>query len=129
VKTTGGKGLHVVIPVAPEQEWPAVKEFCHQFVLAMEKANPSLYLTRMTKAARTGKIYLDYLRNERGATAVAPWSPRARPNVGVAVPLNWAELKLPERPVFTIGNFAEWRSRLKKDPWAKLPATHQTLPR
>jgi bifunctional non-homologous end joining protein LigD len=127
LKTTGGKGLHVVIPIKPQQEWPAVKEFCHRFVLAMEQSNPALYLTKMTKAARTGKIYLDYLRNERGATAVAAWSPRARPNVGVAVPLNWSELKLPERPIFNIANFAEWRTRLKKDPWAKLPATHQKL--
>ena len=81
----------------------------------------------MSKAARTGKIYLDYLRNERGATAVAPWSPRARPNVGVAVPLNWSELKLPERPIFNIANFEEWRPRLKKDPWAKLPDTRQSI--
>ncbi len=127
LKTTGGKGLHVVIPIEPELEWPAVKDFCHSFVLAMEKANPALYLTRMTKAARTGKIYLDYLRNERGATAVAPWSPRARPNAGVAVPLNWNELKLPERPVFTIANFADWRARLKKDPWAKLFVMKQSI--
>jgi bifunctional non-homologous end joining protein LigD len=81
----------------------------------------------MTKAARAGKIYLDYLRNERGATAVAPWSPRARPNAGVAVPLNWSELKLLERPVFNIGNFEEWRDRLKKDPWTKLPAVRQRI--
>jgi bifunctional non-homologous end joining protein LigD len=127
LKTTGGKGLHVVIPIEPELEWPAVKDFCHSFVLAMEKAKPGLYLTKMTKAARTGKIYLDYLRNERGATAVAPWSPRARPNAGVAVPLSWSELKLPKRPIFTIGNFAEWRSRLKKDPWAKLFVMKQSI--
>ena len=120
LKTTGGKGLHVVVPITPELEWPEVKEFCHKFVQDMERARPALYLTKMAKAARTGKIYLDYLRNERGATAVAPWSPRARPNVGVAVPLNWTELKLPDRPIFNIANFEGWRSRLKKDPWAKM---------
>jgi len=129
LKTTGGKGLHVVIPIAPELEWPAVKAFCRAFALRMEASNPALYLTKMTKAARTGKIFLDYLRNERGATAVAPWSPRARPNVHVAVPLNWAELSLPARPVFRIANFEEWRSRLKKDPWSKLPGVTQTLPK
>jgi bifunctional non-homologous end joining protein LigD len=127
LKTTGGKGLHVVIPVVPELEWPAIKTLCHNFVLAMERANPNLYLTKMTKAARTGKIYLDYLRNERGATAVAPWSPRARANVGVAVPLSWPELKLLERPIFNIGNFAEWRARLKKDPWAKMGEVRQQI--
>jgi bifunctional non-homologous end joining protein LigD len=127
LKTTGGKGLHVVIPIEPEQEWPAIKQFCHKFVLALEQENPKLYLTKMTKAARTGKIYLDYLRNERGSTAVAPWSPRARPGAGVAVPLEWSELKLAKRPIFNIGNFVEWRSRLKKDPWAKLLTTRQHL--
>lgn len=128
LKTTGGKGLHVVVPIEAEQEWPAVKAFCHNFALAMEKANPRLYLTAITKAARTGKIFLDYLRNDRGATAVAPWSPRARPNCGVAVPLAWSELKLADRPVFTIGNFSEWRGRLKNDPWASLDQKRQKLP-
>jgi bifunctional non-homologous end joining protein LigD len=127
LKTTGGKGLHVVVPVTPQHEWPEIKTFCHAFVVQVERSNPRLYLTTMSKAARSGKIYLDYLRNERGATAVAPWSPRARPNVGVAVPLNWSELKLPDRPVFAVGNFEEWRGRLKKDPWAKLLAAHQKL--
>jgi bifunctional non-homologous end joining protein LigD len=129
LKITGGKGLHVAVPIEPELEWPQVKAFCHEFVSRMEKANPALYLTKMTKAARTGKIYLDYLRNERGATAVAPWSPRARPSVGVAVPLHWNELKQPERPMFHVGNFEEWRDRLNKDPWAKLASTAQSLTR
>ena len=92
VKTTGGKGLHVVAPIEPDHEWPAVKEFAHRFVLAMEKDNPKLYLTKMTKAARVGKIYLDYLRNERGATSVAPYSPRARAGMPVSLPLSWSEL-------------------------------------
>jgi bifunctional non-homologous end joining protein LigD len=72
LKTTGGKGLHVVIPIAPQLAWPEIKLWCHGFVKLMERDNPSLYLSKMTKAARKGKIYLDYLRNERGATAVAP---------------------------------------------------------
>ena len=93
----------------------------------MERANPKLYLTNMSKAARPGKIYLDYLRNERGATAVAPYSPRARENVGVAVPLAWSELKLPERLDFRIANFADWRARLKKDPWGKMLTIKQSI--
>ncbi len=127
LKTTGGKGLHLVVPIAPEMEWPQVKDFCHGFVSQMERANPRLYLTKMTKAARTGKIYLDYLRNERGATAVAPYSPRARANVGVAVPLEWSELKLLERPDYRVGNFSDWSARLKKDPWAKLLTSKQRV--
>ena len=81
----------------------------------------------MTKAARIGKIYLDYLRNERGATAVAPYSPRARANVGVAMPLAWSELKAEERPVFTVGEFGEWRGRLKKDVWGKMAGAKQRV--
>jgi bifunctional non-homologous end joining protein LigD len=126
VKTTGGKGLHVVIPVTPEQQWPAIKKWAHQFVLGMERDNPRLYLTTMTKAARAGKIYLDYLRNERGATAVAPYSPRARERAPVSVPLAWSELKSP-RPDFGVSNFHEWSHRLKKDVWAGLLKSTQTL--
>ena len=129
VKTTGGKGLHVVIPVKPEQEWPAIKEWAHQFVLAMERDNPRLYLTKMTKAARVGKIYLDYLRNERGATAVASYSPRARKGAPVSVPLGWSELKAEARPRFTVANFESWGGRLKKDVWADLLKVKQSLPK
>jgi bifunctional non-homologous end joining protein LigD len=120
VKTTGGKGLHVVVPILPDMEWPAAKEFCRQFVLGMEKDSPKLYLTKMTKAARVGKIYLDYLRNERGATAVAPYSSRARAGLGVAMPLEWPELQNKQRPVYRVGEFAGWRERLREDPWAKM---------
>ncbi len=127
LKTTGGKGLHVVVPVAPEMEWPMVKEFAHAFVLLMERARPALYLTKMTKSARAGKIYLDYLRNERGATAVAPYSPRARAGMGVSMPLAWSELKLPQRPVFRVADFAEWKARLKKDPWKEIHSLRQSV--
>jgi bifunctional non-homologous end joining protein LigD len=127
LKTTGGKGLHVVLPIEPALDWATVKEFAHRLVLAMEKPNPALYLTKMTKAARVGKIYLDYLRNERGATAVAPYSPRARAGGPVSMPLAWADLKLAERPVFRVAEFAEWRGRLKTDPWKALPGLKQAI--
>jgi bifunctional non-homologous end joining protein LigD len=127
LKTTGGKGLHVVVPIAPKLEWPAAKEFAHGVVNAMERENPSLYLTKMTKAARKGKIYLDYLRNERGATAVAPFSPRARIGGPVSLPLKWADLNLAERPVFSVATFAEWKARLKTDPWKTMVAMKQRI--
>lgn len=127
VKTTGGKGLHVVAPIAPELEWPGIKSFAHGIALAMEKANPALYLTKMTKAARKGKIYLDYLRNERGATSIAPYSPRARAGGPVAMPLSWEELKLETRPVFRVADFADWRGRLKSDPWKQMAALKQRV--
>ena len=127
LKTTGGKGLHVVIPIEPTLTWPAAKDFAHRFVLAMEKANPRLYLTKMTKAARTGRIYLDYLRNERGATAVAAYSPRARAGAAVSMPLAWSELDAATRPTFRVADFADWRARLGKDPWKAIATTRQTI--
>jgi bifunctional non-homologous end joining protein LigD len=127
LKTTGGKGLHIVVPIEPELEWPAIKEFAHAFVSEIEKAHPDLYLTKMTKSARKGKIYLDYLRNDRGATSVAAYSPRARAGAPVSMPLTWAELKLTERPVFRVTEFAEWKDRLKKDPWKGLGDVRQRV--
>lgn len=127
LKTTGGKGLHIVVPVQPEHDWNTIKTFAHHFVLGMEKASPRLYLSKMTKAARTGKIYLDYLRNERGATSVAPYSPRSRSGCPVSMPLAWSELKSSERPRFHVFDFEHWRSRLRKDPWKDLAAKKQSL--
>jgi bifunctional non-homologous end joining protein LigD len=128
LKTTGGHGLHVVVPIRATNSWPAVKEFAHNLVLAMEKDAPDLYLTRMTKAARKGKIYLDYLRNERGATSIAPYSPRARSGVPVALPLKWEELKMKDRPVFPLTEFSRWKKRLQNDPWSGMGQVKQSLP-
>ena len=127
VKSTGGKGLHVVVPITPEHPWADVKQFAHRFVLTLEKDAPSLFLTKMTKTARTGKIYLDYLRNERGATAVAPFSPRARAGLPVAMPLGWNELKATEHPRFLVTEFSRWRARLARNPWKDLPKLEQKL--
>ncbi len=127
LKTTGGKGLHIVAPITPEHDFATVKELAHRFVLAMERAHPRLYLTKMTKAARIGKIYLDYLRNERGATAVAPFSPRARPGVTASVTLDWKELSLAEPPRFAVSEFASWQDRLRRHPWKQMNALEQHL--
>ncbi len=127
LKTTGGKGLHVVIPIEAKLDWSKVKQFAHDFALAMEQQRPKLYLTKMSKAARKDRIFIDYLRNERGSTAIAPYSPRARAGASVAVPLNWADLKLPKRPVFQVTDFDEWKSRLARDPWKSFLTMHQGL--
>ncbi|MFP5227219.1 MAG: DNA ligase D [Acidobacteriota bacterium] len=127
VKSTGGKGIHVVAPIDPQHEWPAIKEFSHDFVLMMERAHSELYLTKMTKSARTGRIFLDYLRNERGATAVAPYSPRARAGVRVAVPLTWNELERTDPTQFAVVNFDQWKARLRHDPWIGMNQVRQTL--
>jgi bifunctional non-homologous end joining protein LigD len=127
VKTTGGKGLHVVAPIEPEYDWPEVKDFARKVVAEMERAAPDRYLTKMTKSARAGKIFLDYMRNEREATSVAAYSPRARAGAAVSMPLSWAELKPNMRPIFRVADFAEWRTRLKNDPWEKMSDLKQQI--
>ena len=127
LKSTGGKGLHVVVPIVPEYDWAAIKQLAHAFVLQMEKEQPALYLTKMSKAARKGRIFLDYLRNERGATAVAAFSPRARPGAPVSLPLHWSDLKLAERPVAHVADFEEWKGRLSRDPWKQLLKSPQQI--
>ncbi len=127
LKTTGGKGLHVVIPIRPENEWPEIKEFAHNVVLGIERKNPSLYVTKMTKAIRKNRIYLDYLRNDRGSTAIAPFSTRARSGAPVALPLDWKELNAKVRPTFHVTDFDSWKKRLNTDPWAEMPRIKQRL--
>ena len=127
LKSTGGKGLHIVVPIQPHYDWATVKQFAHTFVLEMEASNSDLYLTKMTKSARVGKIYLDYLRNERGATSVAVYSPRARASAPVSMPLAWTELKQKDRPVFPTAEYSSWKSRTKRDPWKDFFKTRQSI--
>lgn len=127
LKSTGGKGLHVVVPIAPEYDWSTIKQFAHSVALQLEQESPELYLTKMSKAARKGRIFIDYLRNERGATAVAAFSPRARAGAAVSMPLDWSELDAAERPVFHVADFDEWKARLKRDPWRKMSGMSQSI--
>ncbi len=118
VKTTGGKGLHVVAPIARGRSWDEVKGFCQGVANLITAADPAHFAATMSKAARPGKIYLDYLRNERGSTAVAPYSPRARPGAPVSMPLSWTELRrVKSGATFTVQNALAHIKKRKGDPW------------
>jgi bifunctional non-homologous end joining protein LigD len=118
VKTTGGKGLHVVVPLEPGVDWDTLKEFARRIAAAMEADDPSRYISTMAKKARSGKIFVDYLRNGRGATAVAAYSARARPGAPVSTPVHWDELgpKLTAAR-FTVANLPRRLAALNADPW------------
>ncbi len=118
VKTSGGKGLHIVSPLTPSAGWNELKEFARSIALAMEADEPSRYVAAMAKKARRGKIFVDYLRNARGATAVAPYSTRAKPGAPVSTPVRWDELG-PElvSTRFNAANLGRRLARLKSDPW------------
>lgn len=105
---SGGKGLHVVVPLRPEAEWPAVKSFAERFARALAEAEPERFTANLKKANRKGKIFLDYLRNQRGATAVLPYVARARPGAPVSAPISWSELRDIDAPQrFSVKDAAE----------------------
>lgn len=128
LKTTGGKGLHLVVPVEPVTPWEEAKAFCKALVQKRVKAEPSKYLAVMTKEKRKGKIFLDYLRNGRGSTAVCTFSTRARAGAPVSAPLGWHELDDDERPVFDVKTLPERLASLPEDPWEEFEAARAPIP-
>ena len=128
VKTTGGKGLHVVLPIEPVHEWPMVKAWAKRFSERMAADAPDRYLTRIAKAERTGRIFIDYLRNDPTSTAVGPYSTRARPGAPVAMPVDWKAVTASLDPGrFTVRTAAKAIAS-RADPWADFDAVRQRLP-
>ncbi len=129
VRLSGGKGLHVVVPIARGPSWDDVQAFCEGFADAMAAYAPERYIATMSKAKRPGKIFIDWLRNTRGATSVASWSLRARKGAPVAVPLRWEELGRIKRPdAFDLAKAKQRAARLRKDPWDGFDEILQALP-
>jgi bifunctional non-homologous end joining protein LigD len=130
VRTTGGKGLHVVAPLVPDAGWDECYEFSRAVAEAIAREDPAGYTTEMPKAPRQEKILIDYLRNRRGNTAIASYSTRARPGAPVAVPLAWEELDDPALTSdrFTISSLPARLAALPRDPWARYARAAGRLP-
>jgi bifunctional non-homologous end joining protein LigD len=129
LKTTGGKGLHVVVPIM-KTGWEEARNFARALARAMARDNPGRYTANMAKHARHRRIFVDYVRNTRGATAIVPFSTRAKPNAPVAVPLAWNELgDLKASNAFTVRNIMKRLSRQGRDPWAGMGRLRQRLPK
>lgn len=128
LKTTGGKGLHIVIPIARKLDWKDVKSFTQLFALKMCQLQPDRFVATASKSKRAGKIFLDYLRNGRGATSVAAYSTRARLHCPISMPIAWQELKkIKSSSEVNLLNINDYLKKVKKDPWADFSACRQSL--
>lgn len=129
IKTSGGKGLHVVVPLTPKAGWDEVKGYAKGIAATMASENPERYIAVATKAKREGRIFIDYLRNGRGATAIAPYCTRARSGAGVAMPVAWEEIdSLTGGAQFTTANAPTRLAHLDRDPWEDFRASATPLP-
>jgi bifunctional non-homologous end joining protein LigD len=128
LKTTGGKGLHVVVPLAPTRAWDDAKAFCKAIAELLVRTFPDRFTSKMTKSTRQGRIFVDYLRNAENATAIAPYSARAKARAPVAMPIDWGQLKDDLRfDHFNVGNVPGLLRRRRRDPWADLGNVRQQL--
>jgi bifunctional non-homologous end joining protein LigD len=128
LKTSGGKGLHVVVPLSPRHDWDEVKEFSRAVAEALAKENPRLFTSKMAKKERTNRIFIDYLRNGSGATTIAAYSVRARKGAPVSTPLHWDELGGRMKPAsFHVGNIMRRLKGIHSDPWKAFHRKSQTL--
>jgi bifunctional non-homologous end joining protein LigD len=128
LKTSGGKGLHVVVPLTPKDDWDTVKDFSQAVVVHLAKTLPKLFVAKSGASNRLGRIFVDWIRNGRGATTAAAFSVRSRPGLGVSVPLAWSELgKLKAANQWNIFNLHERIAKQRSDPWKDYAKTRQTI--
>lgn len=128
LKTTGGKGLHVCVPITRRDDWDEVKAFTKAVVESIVAEEPGRYTSKLPKASRKGKIFIDYLRNGRGATSIAAYSTRARPGAPVSTPLFWEELETDVRAnTYNVRNLPERLASLPADPWADFLKERQSI--
>lgn len=126
---SGGKGIHVIVQLDRKADWDAVKDFARRFALALGEAKPEMFTANMKKVERKGRIFLDWLRNQRGATAIMPWAVRARERAPVAVPVTWKELEgIKKASAFTIADLPGLQARAASKALAGWCARPQTLP-
>jgi bifunctional non-homologous end joining protein LigD len=126
---TGGKGVHVVVPLIPEADWREVREVARLFCTALAQADPARFTVALPKAKRRGRIFLDFLRNQRTATAILPYSARARDGAPVAAPVTWAELPdVAQANAYSIGDAALLIRRAKRREIRRWGVTEQRLP-
>jgi bifunctional non-homologous end joining protein LigD len=129
VKTSGGKGLHVVAPLTGPVTWPTLKQFARAIAEHIAQQQPELYTAKLAKAARTGRVFIDYLRNDRGSTAVAPYSPRARSGAPLSMPVTWEDLATLESAAqFTIPTAMQQADK-RRNPWRDFFKIKQKLPK
>jgi bifunctional non-homologous end joining protein LigD len=127
-KTTGGKGLHVVVPLTPKLAWDEAKAFTKWVADTLVAQSPGQFTANQSKKARQGRIYIDYLRNGRGATAVGAYSPRARSGAPVSTPVFWEEVEDGARPeAFTVETVPDRLAKLGADPWAEIGKIRQSV--
>ncbi len=128
LKTSGGKGLHVVVPFSNPTTWNDVHDFARLTTARLVADDPGGLVDVASKAAREGKIFVDYLRNARGATAIAPWSTRSRPGAPIAVPVSWSALdSLSGGDTVHVGDARDYLRRVSRDPWSAMLRSEQTL--
>jgi bifunctional non-homologous end joining protein LigD len=128
LKTSGGKGLHVMVPLAPRHDWDEVKEFSRAVAESLAEENPRLFTSKMAKKERAHRIFIDYLRNGYGATTVAAYSVRALKGAPVSTPLHWDELGGRMKPSsFHVGSVVRRLQGLHSDPWKAFRRKSQTL--